>query len=128
MNNIELIKELYRSFKEKDYKAFARICSPDLIWHQNPGFPNGSTHYGANEVVKNVFQVFNNEWESFRYFIDEMRDLGDGVLVVGAYEGKHRRSGKTFRSEAIHLYSIQDGKVAHFRQFTDTKVIWDAMT
>ena len=31
------------------------------------------------------------------------------------------------RSPAAHVYDLADGKVIRFRQFTDTKVIWDAM-
>ena len=44
MANLEIVKELYRSFSSKDYESFLSICTPELEWIQNPGFPNGKRH------------------------------------------------------------------------------------
>ena len=41
MTNLEIVKELYRSFSTKDYESFPSIC-PELEWIQNPGFPKVS--------------------------------------------------------------------------------------
>lgn len=128
MNNIEVIQELYRAFREKDYDAFRKICSPDLEWIQNEGFPSGSTRRGADAVIDGVFKAFNNDWDSWRFQIEEYLDAGRSVVVLGFYEGIHRVSRKYFRSPAAHVYDLLDGKVARFRQFTDTKIIWDAMS
>jgi uncharacterized protein len=128
MNNIEVIKELYRVFQEKDYDAFRQICTPDLKWIQNKGFPRGSTHRGADAVIEGVFKAFNNDWDTWRFQIEEYLDTGHSVVVLGFYEGIHNVSRKSFSSPAAHVYDLVDGKVKRFRQFTDTKVIWDAMS
>ncbi len=127
MNNIEVVRELYRTFKDKDYEAFRRICDRDLIWIQNQGFPNGSTNYGADAVIDNVFKAFNRDWSSWSFEIEEYLDAGTSVIVIGYYRGSHRISRKSFRSNAAHVYDLTNNKVTRFRQFTDTKVIWDAM-
>ena len=128
MNKIDLIQELYRAFSEKDYDAFRKICSPNLEWIQNEGFPNGSTRCGAEAVIDGVFKAFNNDWDSWQFQIEEYLDAGCSVVVLGFYEGIHRVSRKSFRSPAAHVYDLMDDKVTRFRQFTDTKVIWDAMS
>lgn len=127
MTKLEVIQELYRAFREKDYDAFLRICAPDLEWIQNEGFPRGTTHRGAEAVVKGVFKAFNNDWESWSFDIEQYLDAGETIIVIGSYAGRYRVSGKSFRSPAAHVYDICNGKVSRFRQFTDTKVIWDAM-
>ena len=127
MTNIEVIQELYRTFVNKDYRAFRQICDPDLIWIQNQGFPNGSTNYGADAVIDKVFQAFNRDWTSWSFEIEEYLDAGTCVIVTGFYQGMHRISGKSFRSDAAHIYDLVDSKVTRFRQFADTKAIWDAM-
>lgn len=127
MNNIQVIQELYRAFREKDYNSFRQICIPDLVWIQNEGFPRGSSHYGVDAVIEEVFKAFNNDWEAWQFHIEEYLDAGRSVIVLGVYEGIHRVSQKSFRSSAAHIYDLVDGKVVRFRQFTDTKVIWDAM-
>lgn len=127
MTNIEVIQELYRTFENKDYEAFRQICDRDLEWIQNQGFPNGSTNYGADAVINNVFKAFNREWLTWSFKIEEYLDAGTCVIVTGFYQGTHRSSSKSFRSDAAHLYDLVNGKITRFRQFADTKVIWDAM-
>ena len=127
MTNLEVIQELYRAFCDKDYHAFLRICTSDLEWIQNEGFPRGATRKGADAVVEEVFKAFNNDWESWSFDIEQYLDAGETIIVIGSYAGCHRLSGKSFRSPAAHVYDIYNGKVSRFRQFTDTKVIWDAI-
>ena len=128
MNNIEVIQEHDRAFREKDYDAFLRISTEDLEWVQNEGFPGGATHKGASEVVERVFKANNNNWEGFAYEIKEFLDAGRSVIVIGMYTGRHRVSSKSMGAAAAHVYDLRDGKVCRFRMFADTKKIWDAMS
>jgi uncharacterized protein len=128
MRGVELIRELYRAFREKDDYAFRRLCSPEIEWIQNEGFPGGATRRGADEVIEGVFKSFDAEWEGWRFQIDEYFDAGRSVIVLGNYEGIHRDSGKLLRAAAAHVYDVADGRITRFRQYTDTKTIWDAMS
>ncbi len=67
MTNLEIIKELYRAFGEKDYEAFLNITTEDIEWIQNEGFPNGATYKGASIVIERVFKANSNNWEGFTY-------------------------------------------------------------
>lgn len=127
MNNIEIIQELYRAVREKDYEAFRKICATDVKWIQNEGFPNGATHLGSDAVIKGVFEVLDNNWDSWRFQIEEYLDAGHSIAALGFYEGVHKVSQKSFHSSAAHIFDFSDGKIGRFRQFADTKVIWDAM-
>lgn len=126
MTNIEVIQELYRTFRDSDYGAFKQICDSNLEWIQNRGFPKGSTNYGPDAVIENVFKAFNHDWSFWSFNIEEYLDADTAVIVIGSYQGTHTISGKSFRSDATHIYDLVDGKVTRFRQFADTKVIWDA--
>lgn len=128
MNNIEVIQELYRAFREKDYDAFLSISTEDLEWVQNEGFPGGATRKGASEVIEGVFKANNNNWKSFAYHIEEFLDAGNSVIVIGRYAGCNRISGKPMSAAAAHVYDFRDGKVCRFRMFADTKAIWDSMS
>jgi len=128
MNNIEVIQELYRAFREKDYDAFLSISTEDLEWVQNEGFPGGATRKGASEVIEGVFKANNNHWKSFAYHIEEFLDAGNSVIVIGRYAGCNRISGKPMSAAAAHVYDLRDGKVYRFRMFADTKTIWDSMS
>lgn len=127
MTNLEVIQTLYQAFHDKDFDSFLRICTSDLEWIQNEGFPGGATYRGADAVVEGVFKAFNQDWESWSFEMEQYLNAGETLVVIGSYAGRHRGSGKSFRSPAAHVYDIRDGKVCRFRQFTDTKLIWDAM-
>ena len=126
MNNIEVIQELYRAFREQDYNAFRRMTTDDLEWIQNEGFPGGATRKGASEVIEGVFKANDNNWENFAFNIEEFLDAGNSVIVIGRYAGYNRASGKPMSAAATHVYELRDRKVARFRMFADTKIIWDA--
>jgi uncharacterized protein len=128
MTNIELVQNLYRAFRDKDYDAFLQICASDLEWIQNEGFPGGATYHGAAAVVENVFKANANHWENFSYKIEQFLDTGDSVIVIGKYTGQHRLSQKLMQAAAAHIYDVRNSKVCRFRMFADTKTIWDAMS
>ncbi len=127
MKNIEIVKELYRSIREKDYDSFKNICSPDIEWIQNKGFPHGGIHRGADEVIENVFNSFSNEWEQFGFQTNEFIEGKSSVVVLGKYVGVARKTHKSMSADACHVYALMDGKVIRFRQYTDTKIIEDAL-
>ncbi len=136
MNNIEVIKELYRAFREQDYDTFLRLSAEDIEWIQNEGFPGGATYKGASAVIEGVFKANNDKWSGFAYHIEEILDAGNSIIVIGKYSGRdrgafpegNRFSGKPMSAAAVHIYDLHDGKIARFRMFADTKSIWNAMT
>ena len=127
MTNLEVIQELYRAFGERNYASFLELCTADVEWIQNEGFPGGATHHGGQAVVDRVFKAFD-DWATFSFELEQLVDGGDTILAIGTYAGQHRETGKTFRAAAVHVYDLAGAKVRRFRQFTDTKTIWDAMS
>ena len=92
MTNVEVVQRMYRAFAECDYATFRRLCSPELVWIQNKGFPQGGRHVGPDTVVEKVFKRFGEDWESWRFDIDEYLDVGHSVVVIGSYSGRHRQT------------------------------------
>lgn len=126
MTNLQVIQELYKAFREKDYDAFLDVCTSDLEWIQNAGFPGGATYQGAEAVVEGVFKSNDKQWEMFSFRINRYLEAGDSVIVIGAYVARHRQSQKSLQAAAAHIYDLIDGKVCRFC-IADTKTIWDAM-
>ena len=128
MLNLDVIKSLYESIANKDWQHFKELSDPKLEWIQNEGFPKGRHSIGAEEVLKNVFDVFEQDWETWSFDIKEYLDAGDNIIVLGAYQGRHKKTGKKFTAAAAHVFDLKDGRVRRFRQYTDTAQIWKAMT
>ncbi len=127
MSNLETIKRLYRAIGEKDFPAFKALCNADLEWRQNPGFPGGGHHFGAEAVIENVLRKLAANWTGWRFEVQRLLESGNTCIALGEYSGRHLLTGLEFRSETAHVFELHDGKISIFQQYSDTKPIWDAM-
>jgi uncharacterized protein len=48
------------------------------------------------------------------------------VVALGYYEITANETGKPFASDWAHVFTIVDGKVAQFQEFTDTAAFYKA--
>ena len=56
----------------------------------------------------------------------EFCSSGDKVFVPGFYAATMRKSGKSAACEWVHVFTLRDGKVVRFREFTDTALLAEA--
>ena len=47
-------------------------------------------------------------------------DAGETVIVQGRYRGRTARSGHQLDAPVCHVWTIREGKLAAFQQYTDT--------
>ncbi len=90
--NVEIVKRVINAYNWSDLDASDELCTPDFEW---------STVMGAIEVemfrgragIESYFEALDDAWEEFRVVAEELRDLGERVLVLGRFEGRGRGSG-----------------------------------
>jgi ketosteroid isomerase-like protein len=125
--NLEIVKDLYQFVKINDLESIRPIFHKNIKWNQMKGFPNGGQYVGADEVFQNVFQSLKKEWSNWGSQVEEYIDAGETILVSGHYEGTFKESGIHMEAEFIHKYTIQDGVITKFHQYTDTNLIANAV-
>ncbi len=125
MDNKELVLALYRAFSEKDLVTLAKICSPNILWTQNPGFPGGGINKGVSNIIQNVYEANSARWDYFDFTRTSISAQEDKVLVEGHYIVDMNNSGKKVKAQTAHVFTIKDQKVVAFQQYTDTKTLWD---
>jgi ketosteroid isomerase-like protein len=79
-----------------------------------------------NQFLKNIFLICSN-FEEFHAEPTEFLCIDDKVIVFGRYRGQ-TKIGKNFIVPFCHLYTIKDGKIFRFNQYTDTHIINEALT
>ena len=123
MTPLEVIQRLYTAFQHRDDTSFRKLCSPDIEWIQNEGFPGGDTYRGSDAIIDGVFNRNNTLWEDFRFEIESMHAAEDVVTVIGQYTGTSHVSKQPFHAAAVHIYNVDGNGVTKFRQFTDTHIL-----
>jgi len=120
--NIATAKNLYAAFARGDIAAILQGCIPDIEWEaggRNEDFPTFGPRKGL-EQVKEFFQTVAS-LENFHEFVPrEFYSDGDKVFALGRYTITLKTNGRRIASEWIHVITFRGGKVAKFREFTDT--------
>ena len=125
MNNVELVKKFYTLFGKGD-KAFLELCHDDIQWAVMKNMPNGGTHIGKKTVFDDYFPKMLSNFAEFHVSTDQFISVDNTVMVLGTYH-IISKSKQKFDAPFAHIYTIQDNKIAKFRQYTDTAEIQKAL-
>ncbi len=67
--------------------------------------------YRGLEARLRYEQQFRAEWGDYRYEPDELRDLGDRILVIGRIRSSGLSSGAPIDSDYANLFTLSSGRV-----------------
>ena len=126
MNNVDLIKQGYQNFAEGNVEAVLANFHPEIVWDECSGFPyakGDGISIGPNAVVQDVFAQIPQYFDNFQVDIRELFGSGEKVVMVGYYTGTWKGTGKVFKANATHVWTVKDGKAVHFFQAADTAEI-----
>ena len=123
---MELIKQGYQYFAEGNVEAVLALFHPEMEWNECKGFPyisGDGLFVGPNAVLQNVFAKIPENIEGFQVDVQELFGSGDKVVMVGHYKGVWKETGKEFKANATHVWTVKDEKMTHFFQAVDTAEI-----
>jgi ketosteroid isomerase-like protein len=120
--NVALVKSLYDAFKRGDIAPIIAALAPNVDWRVNgrpKDYPCFGVWTGPGDVRKFFGLVAENEQAS-DFSPREFLAAGDKVFVSGHYAWKILKTGRAVDSDWVHVFTLEDGRVAAFREFTDT--------
>lgn len=120
--NTPLIEALYSAFARGDIPAVLAALAPTIEWTEAAGGPYGGVSIGPQAVLENVFMKLGGEWDGFAAVPARFISEDDMVIVLGEYSATYSATGKSFRAPFAHAWTLADGQVTVFEQYTDTAV------
>ena len=112
------LSKLYDAFAAGDGDTLGKLLG-DTHWVEASGGPYGGVYRGLGEVAENVFGPIGRDVENFSAVPDEILPVGDDrAIALGFYRG--RTATGPLETRFAHLVTVEDGRVTHFEQFTDT--------
>lgn len=125
----DIVRAFYHAIAKGDVPGVVALLHPHLVWTEAEGFPyySGTWHSPA-EVVEKLLVPLARDWDGFSATADEFITDGDRVISLGIYAGTSKATGKAMRAPFAHVWKIRDGKLASFNMYTDTLLIFRAMT
>jgi ketosteroid isomerase-like protein len=126
MTNVELVKQGYLDFASGNLEAVLATWDPEIEWYECKGMPfvEGDGIYKGHEaIVSKVLMKLPEFFDGFKIEISELFGADDKVVMVGYYSGTNRATGNSFKANAIHVWTVKDGKGIRYVHAVDTAAI-----
>ena len=120
----KLVQQAYAKFKAGEIDALLGMLGDTIEW-ELPDIENvpfaGKRQGRAN--VGEFFLSVNREQEALEFEPTEFVASGDKVVTLGRYAWRVKRTGRTFGANWAHVFTIRDGRIVGFHEYTDTAVV-----
>lgn len=125
-----VVENLYRAFAAGDGATINTLLAPELVWieAENGPYADLNPYKGAASVFEGVFGRIGAAFEGFMVTPVTYIASGDRVVSMGRYTGTNRATGETLDAQFVHVFTVADGKILSFQQYTDTAQWVDVVT
>ena len=117
-----LVQGVYQAFEYGDIAGVTANFSPDIVWNEaeNSPYSDRNPYEGADAIVSGLFARLGGEWSYFNAVPSEFITEGGKVVTIGRYTAKHGETGKEMDIPFVHVWTVEDGAITSFQQYTDT--------
>jgi hypothetical protein len=119
--NKAIVQQAYSNFKTGNIEGLLSLLSDDVKWElpEIENVPFGGKRAGR-PAVGEFFKIVSQSEEALSFEPRESIAEGDKVVSLGRYEWRVKANGRKFASDFAHVFTIRDGKIVAFNEFTDT--------
>ncbi|HEX5709079.1 MAG TPA: nuclear transport factor 2 family protein [Pyrinomonadaceae bacterium] len=120
--NVEVVRRMYEAFGRGDIATVVGALDAEIEWWEAENFiyADGNPYRGPEAVLHGVFARLGEEWEGFSVAPEGVLDAGETAVGYGHYSGTFKRTGERVRAQFAHFFTLREGKVVKFQQYTDT--------
>jgi ketosteroid isomerase-like protein len=129
--NTKVVQDAYAAFGRGDIATLLSYMAEDIQWQPVIGtaarVPFSGERTGKAQVAE-FFKLVAAAEEFQQFEPREFVAQGDKVVAIGHYRAVTKPTGKSFESDFAMVFTMRDGKVARFQEFTDSAGINAAFT
>jgi ketosteroid isomerase-like protein len=122
VNEVDLANELYSRLRAGQAADAAALLHPEFRATLSTGMPAGigRDYHGPDDMLRGVYERVGELYE-LGPDVKEMIGPADGrVVVLGAYVGKARSTGRAINAGFVHILRFKDDAISELIQVTDT--------
>ena len=118
--NTQIVQSGYEKFKTGDIEGLLNLFEDDIRWTvpEIENAPFGGKRKGKEAVAEFFSQLAGAE-DITRFEPLEFIAQGDKVVVIGDSAATVKATGRSYETEWVHVFYMQDGKVHEFQEFFD---------
>lgn len=127
-SNTQIIQRCYGYFLEGNIPALLNEVTDDITWTV-PGPVNVMPWAGLRTGKAGVGEFFKIVKDSTEFTKFEPREYiaqGDRVVTLGFFEGRSKKTGRMSKSNFAMAFTLRNGKVSSFEEYSDTAAAVEA--
>jgi ketosteroid isomerase-like protein len=125
----DLVKQMYSAFSRNDIPTLLKSVGPNCEW-SSPGpreIPWAGKYRGHDEISR-FFKSLAEAADNIKMEPRKYVEMDDTVVVLGEGKLRSRRTGRNCEAHWAHTFTLSDGKVVAFREYTDTAALLKALS
>jgi ketosteroid isomerase-like protein len=116
--DVAIVRRCYDAWNRRDLSALRELAQPDMEIDLSARMLNPDVYRGFARFERLV-EAISEIWEQFAFEPEEILDAGEHVVGIVRARGTGKASGVSAEDRIGQLWTIRDGKVAHFRLYAD---------
>lgn len=126
-HNVGVVKDAYAAFGRGDIDAVIASLDPEVAWTVNgPRQIRLMVPRHGRDGVAGFFKDLAEDQEVLAFEPREFVAQDDRVVALGHYSWRVRATGRIAESDWVHVFTLRDGKVRRFDEFTDSSKFAEA--
>ena len=122
--NVEIVRRLYEAFDRGEADVALTYFDPEVVMDASHRV-DGRIGHGQRELIS-ILTEWLGTWDDWREEIEEVRDLGDRVLVTSTQRGRGKGSGVEWENRFAMLYEVRRGKITRWTIYDDLREALEA--
>ena len=123
--NTKIVKDAYEAFGRGDVQTLLGYFDETILWKPVHGaarhVPTAGERRGK-AAVGEFFKIVSEQINFVRFEPKEFVAQGDKVVAIGHYVAQVQ-TGRGFESDFVMVFTLRDGKVVQFQEFSDSAAI-----
>ena len=123
-DNMRIIQQAYGAFGRGDLPGLLALLTEDIEW-QHPEIENvpWAISVRGKDGVSGFFAAIGKAADIDKFEPLHFIAQGDRVIVLGRESVRVRSTKRPYSTEWAHSFTLRDGKISAFREYTDTNRI-----
>jgi ketosteroid isomerase-like protein len=125
--NTNIVQQAYDNYKNGNLPALLNLVAENVSWElpEMEGVAVAGTRRGRDGVADFFSQLAATQ-EVVSFEPAEFIAQGNKVVSLGRYTFTVKVSGGQFTSDFAHVFTIENGRITRFQEFTDTLAVANA--
>jgi len=124
MGNLETVQHIYQAFATGDIQTILKLMTDDTDWRfyaaaDIPWARSWRGRHGVEQFFKALSEGEAEVFQADEFFVDR-----DTIVVLGHERVRGRATGRVVEAPWAQVWTLQNGLVSQFREYSDVTPWW----